>query len=55
MENNKTTPNHLTVRFMGSPLSSEAEEIRILFRDGPQRTSTEWETNQGKLGDDPKS
>jgi hypothetical protein len=40
---------------MGSPLSSEAEEIRILFRGRPQRTSTEGGTSQGKLGDDPEN
>src|SRR2546422_4930092 len=45
-ENNKPTPAHLTVRFMGSPLSSAAEEIQIFSLVKPRRASTE--------GDDPR-
>src|SRR6266851_2311707 len=53
--NRKAIPTYLAIRFMGLPLSSGAEEIRILFRGRPQRTSTEGGTNQGKLGDDPEN
>src|SRR6266446_9906490 len=39
-ENNKHTPTHLMVQFMGAPLSSAVEEIQIFSRVSERRTST---------------
>src|SRR6267143_7040919 len=41
-ENNKPTPTHLMVQFMGSPLSSATEETQIFSRVKPRRASNEW-------------
>src|SRR5216684_248383 len=49
----KVIPRYFTVRFMGVFLSSEAEEIRVLFRGRPQHTSTQGGTNQGSWPRDP--
>src|SRR6266849_9049347 len=52
-ENNKPTPTHLMVRFMGSPLSSAAEEVQIFSRVTEQRTSAKNGDGPREAGNDP--
>src|SRR5882672_5607283 len=52
-ENNKPTPTHLMVQFMGSPLSSAAEEIQIFSRVKPRCASNEGGRSR-EVGDDPE-